>query len=122
MKTILFIDDDIGPIQYLVDIFEMKYNVITADNIELAFDKLFDYRVHIDLIITDWHLGDDVTAQQIFKVIKESKDEQYKKIPIIVVSSDEDNKRWVEKQGGSFLLKPAKPSEILQLVKEKIGE
>jgi response regulator RpfG family c-di-GMP phosphodiesterase len=122
MKTILFIDDDIGPLQYLVDIFKMKYNVITADNINTAFDKLSDYRLHINLIITDWHLGDDVTAQQIFKVIKESKNDQYSKMPIIVVSSDEDNKRWIEKQGANFLRKPAKPSDILQVVKEKIGE
>jgi DNA-binding NtrC family response regulator len=122
MKTILFLDDDIGPLQYLVDIFEMKYNVIPTDNLNAALDKLFDYRINIDLIISDWHLGDDITAQRLFKALKESNVEKYKHIPIIIMSSDEDNKSWVEKQGGAFFRKPAKPSDLMKYVNEKIGE
>jgi DNA-binding NtrC family response regulator len=122
MKTILFIDDDIGPLQYLVDIFEMKYNVIPTDNLKDALDKLFDYRITIDLIISDWHLGDDVTAQKLFKSLKESNMERYKNLPVFIMSSDEDNKSWVEKQGGLFFRKPAKPSELMKFVSEKIGE
>lgn len=122
MKTILFLDDDIGPLQYLVDIFELKYNVIPTDNLKDALDKLFDYRNNIDLVISDWHLGDDITAQKLFKALKESSLEKCKNLPIIIMSSDEDNKSWVEKQGGAFFRKPAKPTDLMKCVIEKIGE
>jgi DNA-binding NtrC family response regulator len=121
MKTLLFIDDDIGPLQYLVDIFEMKYNVETAESIQSALDKLANPNFNFDLIISDWHLGGDITALNLFKALGESKYGRYSKVPIIVVSSDEDNKRWVEKQNATFVLKPAKPSELLALVAEKTG-
>jgi response regulator RpfG family c-di-GMP phosphodiesterase len=122
MNTILLIDDDIGPLQYLVDIFEMHYNVVTADNIDVAISKLTDEEIYIDLIVSDWHLGNDSTAQDIFKFLKESTNIRYRNIPVVVVSSDEDNKHWVERQGAIFVLKPASPKMLLNVVAEKLTE
>ena len=79
MKTLLFIDDDIGPLQFLVDIFEMKYNVKTAESIEKALKILSNPELQFDLIISDWHLGNDITAQDLFKALGESKYERYLK-------------------------------------------
>jgi DNA-binding NtrC family response regulator len=122
MNTILLIDDDIGPLQYLVDIFEMHYNTVTADNIDAAISKLTDEDICIDLVVSDWHLGNDSTAQDIFKFLKESQDTKYRNLPVVVVSSDEDNKHWVEKQGAIFVLKPASPKMLLSVVTEKLAE
>ncbi len=121
MKTLLIVDDDIGPLQYLVDMFKMKYNVVTAESIHTAVEKLNDTTIEIDLIISDWHLGEDYTAQHIFKILKESGSGRYKDIPVIVVSSDDDNRRWVEKQNASFILKPANPVTLMNLVAEKLS-
>ncbi len=120
MKTLLLIDDDIGPLQFLIDIFEMKYKIVTAESIKIALEKLSDPMLLFDLIISDWHLGDDSTAQEIFKALSDDKYKKYQEIPVIVVSSDEDNKRWIEKHGESFMLKPAHPNELLKLVAEKL--
>jgi len=122
MKTILVVEDDIGPLQAVVDNFEGKYNLVQATDVNSALERLVEDKLPIDLVITDYHLGKSGTASNMIQVIRNEPDERLKKLPVVVVSSDESVRTQLEKQGCIFLRKPAKPVELQRIVKEKLGE
>lgn len=122
MKTILIVEDDAGPLQSLEENLEADYNILVAGNVDLALKILIEDEEDVDLLITDWHLDSSETANSIIKMLKSDSNEKIATMPFIVYSSDEGCKSTVEKQGGSYIRKPADKSMILEAVKQILGE
>ncbi|MGB9774222.1 MAG: response regulator [Bacteroidota bacterium] len=122
MKTILVIEDDIGPLEAIRDALSGEYNLVEATDVNFALEKLVEDKLPIDLVITDYHLGKTGTASNLMQVIRNEPDERFKKLPVVVVSSDESVRAQLEKQGCIFIRKPMRPVELRRIVKEKLGE
>ncbi len=122
MKTLFVIDDDPGPLQALVEMFEARYVVLTASDINTALARLLEERTPVDLIITDFHVGTTGTATHLISAIREAGDERLRRIPIIGFSAEAGNRDFFERQGYAFFDKPLKQkAELIRFVEERIG-
>lgn len=120
-KKILVVDDE----QDILETVRMRleaygYNVITAANGNDGYKKAKTESP--DLIILDLMLP-GLDGYQICRLLKF--DEGYRRIPVIMLTakSQEEDKMWSEKVGADcYLTKPFKSNELLQKVKELLGE
>jgi DNA-binding NtrC family response regulator len=121
MKSILLLDDDEGPLNALSEALEDEYNIFTAQTIKAAQIIIEDKQNDIDLIITDYHLGKSGTAWDFINYIRTSEHLKIRNLYIIVASADVSQKWSVESQNSTFILKPYKLSQIIEVIKSKIG-
>ena len=78
---------------------------LEAENYETAMKMI--HNGHIDLAFLDWNLSEKVTGLDILKELRIS--EKYKKMPVIMVSSESDKVNVIEalKHGANdFVAKP----------------
>lgn len=113
--TILLVEDHPEVRQYIQDIIDPYYNVITADNGKRAL-KVLDSK-EIDLITTDlmmpWFDGFELLE-------KLREDDKLSKIPVLVLSartSEEDKSRVLSQGINDFLHKPFQANELLARIK-----
>jgi DNA-binding NtrC family response regulator len=122
MKNILILDDDEGPLSALVEALETDFKILTAQTIKVAQIILEDKKNTIDLIITDYHLGKSGTASDLINYLKTNEQLRMRNLPVIVTSADASQKYSVESQNSIFISKPFKISQILEIIKSKIGD
>ncbi len=122
MKRILIVDDDEGPLSALQEALEVFYKISAAQTIQSAEAILEGKSETIDLIISDYHLGKSGTANDLINHIRTHKYLQVRNLPILIISADKDQKWFIESQNCSFILKPFKINQLLEEIKEKIGE
>jgi len=119
MAKILIADDSVAELQILQQTLQPTgHSIITVLDGEAAEEKIKSEK--IDLIILDVIMP----KKNGFQVCRDIKsNDQYKKIPIIMVTSkdQESDKFWGMKQGADeYLTKPFKPEDLLKAVKKYI--
>ncbi|WP_422358992.1 response regulator [Reichenbachiella sp.] len=119
-KTILIVEDHPEVREYIQNIVEVDYNVLTAPNGQRAL-KVLD-KEEVDLIITDlmmpWFDGFELLE-------KLKKNEKLKKIPALVLSartSEEDKTRVLSQGVNDFLCKPFKPNELILRIENLLNQ
>lgn len=110
-KTVLIVEDHPEVREFIRNIIESNYHVLSAPNGKRAL-KILD-KSEVDLIITDlmmpWFDGFELLEK-----LKES--DKLKKIPALVLSartSEEDKSKVLSQGVNDFLCKPFKPDELL---------
>lgn len=119
-KTVLIVEDHPEVREYIQNIVEVDYNVLTAPNGQRAL-KVLD-KEEVDLIITDlmmpWFDG--------FELLEKLKEnEKLKKIPALVLSartSEEDKTRVLSQGVNDFLCKPFKPNELILRIENLLNQ
>lgn len=122
MKKILIVDDDEGILEALQETLETSYEILPAHTIQAAQEILENKDEVIDLILSDYHVGKSGTANDLINHVRTHKYLQVRRLPIIVISADRDQKWFIESQNCTFILKPFKVSQLIQTIQEKIGE
>ena len=115
IHTILIVEDHPEIRQYIQDLIEPSYNILTASNGKRAL-KVLDSK-SADLIITDlmmpWFDG--------FELLEKLKeDERLSNIPVLVLSartSEEDKERVLAQGVNDFLYKPFNAKELMVRIK-----
>jgi DNA-binding response OmpR family regulator len=119
MAKILIADDSVAELQVFQQALQSTgHTIVTVLDGEAAEAKIKTEK--IDLIILDVIMP----KKNGFQVCRDIKsNEQYKKIPIIMVTSkdQESDKFWGMKQGADeYLTKPFKPEDLIKAVKKYI--
>ncbi len=119
MAKILIADDSLAELQiFQATLQSTGHTIVTVMDGEAAEEKVKSEP--IDLIILDVIMPKK-NGFQVCRTIKS--DEQYKNIPIIMVTSkdQESDKFWGMKQGADeYLTKPFNPEDLLKAVKKYI--
>lgn len=112
--TLLLVEDDISILKLLEFIFKKEYNVILAENGQIAYEKVQERKP--DLIISDIMMP--VLTGIEFKE-KLDNDTNTSLIPFVFLSAiDDDNtKEKITKLKGDHIIKPIKPSDLRDKVK-----
>jgi DNA-binding response OmpR family regulator len=119
MAKILIADDSLAELQLFSQTLQATgHTIVTVMDGEAAEAKVKSEK--IDLIILDVIMP----KKNGFQVCRDVKsNEQYKNIPVIMVTSkdQESDKFWGMKQGADeYLIKPFKPEDLLKAVKKYI--
>lgn len=119
MAKILIADDSVAELQIFQQTLQPTgHTIVTVLDGEAAEEKIKSEK--IDLIILDVIMP----KKNGFQVCRDIKsNDQYKKIPVIMVTSkdQESDKFWGMKQGADeYLIKPFKPEDLLKTVKKYI--
>jgi twitching motility two-component system response regulator PilH len=119
MAKILIADDSVAELQVFQQALQSTgHTIVTVLDGEAAEAKIKTEK--IDLIILDVIMP----KKNGFQVCRDIKsNEQYKKIPVIMVTSkdQESDKFWGMKQGADeYLTKPFKPEDLIKAVKKYI--
>jgi DNA-binding NtrC family response regulator len=122
MKHILIVDDDEGPRSALCSALEDQYEIFTAQTLKAAQMILNEKRDLIDLVITDYHLGNSGTGSDLANFISTSEYIRVRNLPIIIASADTSQKWSIENQDITFIPKPFKLNQILEKIVSLIGE
>jgi DNA-binding NtrC family response regulator len=122
MKKILIVDDDEGPLSALQEALEVYYNIIGAQTLNSAVSTLESKEETVDMVITDYHLGKSGTANDLIHHIRTHMFLQVRNLPILVITADKSQKYFIESQNCEFMTKPFKLSQLLESIKNKIGE
>lgn len=117
MNRILVCDDDPGVLEVIKIILEEnKFEVITATNGKGIQKMIAQTRPDI-LFLDIWMPGID--GKEITKLLK--KDEQFKDMPIIIVSALNDTKDIAKEVGADgFLSKPFTIADLLGIVEKNL--
>jgi CheY-like chemotaxis protein len=114
-KKILIIDDDPLLTKYLNNLFtDNGYETCNATNGLEGMEKIKDEKP--DLITLDLQMPEEWGSKLYRKL---SKDNELKKIPIIVISGL--NGKYAIKDAVAFIRKPFDPDKLLGIVKSIIG-
>lgn len=119
MAKILIADDSLAELQlFQATLQSMGHTIVTVMDGEAAEERVKSDK--IDLIILDVIMP----KKNGFQVCRDIKsNEQYKHIPVIMVTSkdQESDKFWGMKQGADeYLTKPFKPEDLVKAVKKYI--
>ncbi len=120
-QTILVVDDTLTNLKLSKDIFELAgFNVITAEDGELAFTVLADH--HVDLVITDIMMP-NVDGYLLCYTIKAS--DKLCLLPVIIYSStftsSSDEEMAIESGADLFIRKPASMATLVLAVNNLLG-
>jgi DNA-binding NtrC family response regulator len=122
MKKILIVDDDEGPLSALQEALEAYYTIVAAQTLNSAISILESKERAIDMVITDYHLGKSGTANDLIHHIKTHMYLKVRNLPILVITADKSQKYFIETQNCEFMTKPFKLAQLLESIKNKIGE
>ena len=115
-KKILVIDDDPNVIAYLTDLFgDNGYNTCSSSGGSNAMEVL--EKEMPDLITLDLEMPEEWGPRLYRKIMQE---DEYKNIPVIVISGLTGSQYAIQKAVAS-LLKPIDKDELLKIVKDTIG-
>ena len=118
-QTILVVDDSPTVVKFVS--FSLKnrgFKVVTACDGMDAVEKLSNLPDDIDLVITDLNMP-NLDGYGLIETIRQN--EKYQATPIIILSSEngeQDRVRGMEAGATSYLVKPFKPTRLLDEVKK----
>ena len=122
MRTILIVDDDEGPLSALQEALEAYYTIVATQTLNSAISTLESKESTIDMVITDYHLGKSGTANDLIHHIRTHMYLKVRNLPILVITADKSQKYFIETQNCEFMTKPFKLAQLLESIKNKIGE
>lgn len=115
MRKVMVVDDSSGVRKFVKYSLRVRnYKVITAEDGLDALEKLKDQE--IDLLLTDLNMP-NLDGYSLIKKIRDSED--YTNLPIIILTSEEDEKEknmGFEAGANEYLVKPFKPEKVIKLV------
>jgi len=116
MKTILIIDDSETVRHYHAGIFRSAgFNVVTAMDGADALEKF--YRAPADVVLTDINM----VGMDGYEVIRRLRqDAAYDHVPIIIVSTesqDKDKRKGLELGANLYIVKPTDPQQLVENVR-----
>ena len=115
-KKIMIVDDDPNIVTYLKDFFgDNGYDICSAEDGSEAMAVVKKEKP--DLITLDLEMPEEWGPRFYRKLMKE---EEYKKIPVIVISGLTGGKYAIQKAVAS-IAKPFDRDELLKIVKDTIG-
>ncbi|MCK5127732.1 MAG: response regulator [candidate division Zixibacteria bacterium] len=120
--TVLVVDDSPTIVKFVS--FSLKnsgFSVLTASDGMDAIEKLSSHTEDIDLIITDLNMP-NVDGYELISTLR--RNSKYKDIPIIILSSEEeecDKQRGIEVGASSYLVKPFKSTILLREISKYLG-
>ncbi|MEO0197998.1 MAG: response regulator [candidate division WOR-3 bacterium] len=120
MKKILAIDDEQDILNLLHDILREEYIVYQARNVREALVLL--EKTEVDLILLDIMMP-QIDGWDFLWMLKGS--EKFKNIPVIILTAraDAENKLIGLKEGVKhYIVKPFLPNELIDKVKEVLGD
>lgn len=121
MATILVVDDYIVTLRVLsAQLRKGGYEVITAASGQVALEKLQEQP--FDLAIVDIAMPD---MDGISLLVQLRSQTQYKDLPVIMLTAsvlDDDRMRALREGATAFLTKPISSWELLDVVKQQLGE
>lgn len=121
-KKILVVDD--SPTVRSLHSFILKsrqYEVVPASNGVEAIEKLYSNK-DIVLAIVDINMP-KMDGIQFVKIIRQ--EEEYRDLPVIMVTSEEeeqDRKKGIEAGANIYMIKPTQPEALVMHVKMLLGE
>lgn len=121
-QTIMVVDDSPTIVKFVSFSLRNKgFSVVTACDGMDAIEKISGHPKPVDLIITDLNMP-NVDGYELIATLR--KNSKYKDIPIIILSSEEDEE---DKQLGSdagassYLVKPFKSAVLLREISKFLG-
>ena len=120
-KRVLIVDDSrvvLSLHSYILD--AAGYECQTAPNGYVALERLFTDQ--FDLVITDVNMP-RMDGYSLIEKIREQED--FRDIPIIIISTEQeakDKRRGFEAGANVYIVKPAKPHELVMNVQMLLGE
>lgn len=121
MATILVVDDYIVTLRVLsAQLRKGGYEVITAASGQVALEKLQEQP--FDLAIVDIAMPD---MDGISLLVQLRGQTQYKDLPVIMLTAsvlDDDRMRALHEGATAFMTKPISSWELLDIVKQQLGE
>jgi two-component system, chemotaxis family, chemotaxis protein CheY len=121
-QTILVVDDSPTIVKFVsFSLRNQGFRVLTACDGMDAIEKLSSHAAPIDLIITDLNMP-NVDGYEFISTLR--RNSRYHKIPIIILSSEEeeaDKKRGIDAGASSYLVKPFKSSILLREVSKYLN-
>lgn len=112
--TILIVDDDETLLRLYTSVLKKRYRILCATSVALALDLARTETV--DLILSDYHLGDEVGTSLLSAL---ERDADRLPVPVIMLSADRNVKNRQSADGfgiESFLFKPVTPIELRDAV------
>ena len=110
--TILVVEDNVGLQEYITMVLEEKYNIITAENGQIALEKLTNSPAKIDLILSDLMMP----VMDGFKLLEKLKAENSTRhIPVIMLTAraeTTDKLKALRIGVDDYLLKPFDEEEL----------
>ncbi len=119
-RTVLVVEDDLLNRRILADSLKEEYHVLEAKNGQEAYDILTHGFGDVDGIILDWEMP-VMDGREFLKIIQ--KDEQYKKIPIIIATAHSDadiESKALQLGVWDFVIKPYHMEVLKQRLKNAI--
>lgn len=118
-RTILIVEDEMINVEILTEILSDTYEIISAENGKAALDLVRKSLTPISVILLDINMP-VMGGLEFLKIIKA--DDEYKRIPVIVFTSEKDNELEALELGASdFITKPYDlPEVILARVRRSI--
>ncbi len=118
-RTILIVEDEMINVEILTEILSDAYEILSAENGKVALDLIRKSLTPISVILLDINMP-VMGGLEFLKIIKE--DDEYKRIPVIVFTSEKDNELEALELGASdFITKPYDlPEVILARVRRSI--
>ncbi|MEE9441159.1 MAG: response regulator [candidate division Zixibacteria bacterium] len=113
--TVLVVDDSRTIVKFVS--FSLKnrgFNVLTASDGMDAIEKISTHATPVDLIITDLNMP-NVDGYELISTLR--KNSKYQEIPIIILSSEEDEEdkqKGIDAGASSYLVKPFKSTVLLR--------
>jgi two-component system chemotaxis response regulator CheY len=116
-QTILVVDDSPTVVKFVsFSLRNRGFNVLTACDGMDAIEKMSNHSASVDLIITDLNMP-NVDGYEFISTMR--RNSKYENIPIIILSSEEDEtdkRKGMESGASSYLVKPFKSSVLLHEV------
>ncbi len=115
MKKIIVIDNNNVLIVLFEELFKDNFELITTRNVGETAQLLGREKNEIDLIISDYNIQIEETAEELFNILHSS---GHDKIPVLIYSGYNEDRLPVESRGGMFVLIP----DEYHLFEKVVGE
>jgi len=121
-RTILIVDDSPTVVKFVSFSLKSKgFNIVTACDGMDAIEKISNIHEDIDLVITDLNMP-NLDGYGLIDTLRQN--QKYKKTPIIILTSEDDDKdmeKGIEVGANSYLVKPFKSNILIEEVSKYLG-
>ena len=112
MKKLLIYEDDETTAEVMVLLFQESYEVKTKSNVNMVLEDVQQFQP--DLVLMDLRIP-ETGGEQATKKIKQ--EEQWKNLPVIIISADTRLKEKAESSGADdYISKPFEIDDLVDLV------